>query len=114
MPKPATPKSLTKPIAAYYDSLASYRAKGADHERATSPAFHNLLEAAAKPHRWTLLRDHLQKVRGNNIFPDGTFIDEFNLHRGYWEAKDTADNLLTEIQKKIKEGDPLTNTVFVA
>lgn len=112
MPKPATPKSLAKPIAGYYAALSAYRDKGADHERATSHAFHNLLEAAAKPHRWTLIGDQVQKVRSQTIFPDGTLIDDFNLHRGYWEAKDTGDDLLAEIQKKIKKGYPLTNTIF--
>jgi hypothetical protein len=32
-------------------------------------------------------------VGGKTIRPDGTFKDEMNLVRGYWEAKDTADKL---------------------
>ena len=32
--------------------------------------------------------------------------------RGYWEAKDTADDLDIEIKKKIYEGYPLTNIIF--
>ena len=38
--------------------------------------------------------------------------DEFNLHRGYWEAKDTDDVLTAEIQKKAAKGYPLFNTIF--
>lgn len=32
--------------------------------------------------------------------------------RGYWEAKDTADDLDAEILKKRKKGYPLANTIF--
>ncbi len=52
------------------------------------------------------------KVAGKLIFPDGTLRDDFNLPRGYWEAKDTHDDLDQEIGKKIGKGYPLTNTIF--
>jgi predicted helicase len=38
--------------------------------------------------------------------------DGFNLTRGYWEAKDTGDDLDEEIRKKIARGYPLANTIF--
>src|SRR5262249_3458636 len=38
--------------------------------------------------------------------------DDYNLPRGYWEAKDTDDKLEDEIAKKIAKGYPLTNTIF--
>ena len=31
---------------------------------------------------------------------------------GFWEAKDTSDDLDAEIQKKIAKGYPLSNTIF--
>ena len=49
---------------------------------------------------------------GRRIVPDGTVRDEFRLPRGWWEAKDTSDNLSTEIQKKLRAGYPSRNTVF--
>ena len=53
------------------------------------------------------------KVGGKHIAPDGTFQDEnLLLPRGYWEAKDTDDELDAEIGKKIGKGYPLTNTIF--
>jgi len=52
------------------------------------------------------------KVKLNYIEPDGTFRDDFYRHRGYWEAKDTHDNLAAEVRKKIARGYPLTNTIF--
>ena len=44
--------------------------------------------------------------------PDGTLRDAFLLPRGYWEAKDTDDDLEYEIKKKINLGYPLTNIIF--
>ena len=32
--------------------------------------------------------------------------------RGFWEAKDTDDDLDAEISKKIAKGYPLVNTIF--
>jgi len=78
----------------------------------TSPAFHALLQAAGKEHGWTLIAQQEKKVGGKTIRPDGTFKDEMNLVRGYWEAKDTADKLDAEIKKKQTAGYPLNNIIF--
>ena len=82
------------------------------YEMGTRPAFHALLAAAGKEHSWTLIAEHEKKVNGRTIRPDGTFKDTMNLVRGYWEAKDTDDNLETEIEKKRKAGYPLNNIIF--
>ena len=37
----------------------------------------------------------------------GTLIDDYNLKREFWEAKDTHDDLEEEIGKKIARGYPL-------
>jgi len=50
--------------------------------------------------------------RSYRIRPDGTFRDDFYIERGYWEAKDTHDDLETEIKKKTARGYPLTNPIF--
>ena len=75
-------------------------------------AFQNLLAETAKPHGWLLVPEQRAKVGGKTVSPDGTLRDLFNLHRGYWEAKDTDDDLTAEIRKKIAKGYPLTNTIF--
>ena len=49
---------------------------------------------------------------GKRVVPDGTVRDEFRLARGWWEAKDTSDQLAAEIQKKLKAGYPTRNTIF--
>ncbi len=78
----------------------------------TRPAFHALLAAAGKEHGWTLIAEQEKKVGGRSIRHDGTFKDEMYLVRGYWEAKDTADKLDAEIEKKRKAGYPLNNILF--
>jgi hypothetical protein len=55
----------------------------------------------ARPHRWTLIPERPLEVRGKTVRPDGTFRDEWHLPVGYWEAKDTDDDLNAEIRSKI-------------
>jgi hypothetical protein len=60
---------------------------------------------------WTLIPELSKKTNGH-VRPDGTFRDDFYITRGYWEAKDSQDDLEAEIRKKIAKGYPLTNTIF--
>jgi hypothetical protein len=99
-------------IKAYYQTLKGYAAYGAAHEGATETAFGRLLSDTAKGLGWTLIPKQGLKAGGRTIFPDGTLRDAYNLPRGYWEAKDTDDDLQVEIRKKIDKKYPLTNTVF--
>ena len=66
---------------------------------ATSSAFQNLLAATCKKADWHLVPQLSTRIRGKQVRPDGTLRDEFNLHHGYWEAKDSSDNLDEEIRK---------------
>jgi len=93
-------------------ALHTFAAHHADHEGATETAFSQLLAATAKPHGWTLIPKKGMKAGGKHIYPDGTFQDGNFLPRGYWEAKDTDDDLDAEIVKKRKKGYPLANTIF--
>jgi predicted helicase len=45
---------------------------------------------------------------------DGALVDNFKLPHGYWEAKDTKDDLDREIQKKFDTGYPKDNILFQA
>jgi len=105
-------KSLLKLIDKYYADLAELARQHVLFEMGTRHAFHRLMADAGKPHRWTLIAEQEKKVNGKTIRPDGTFKDEMNLVRGFWEAKDTADNLAAEIEKKRKAGYPLSNIIF--
>lgn len=124
MPSPATTSSsprsrksqLPKFIEKYYAELAELAQQNVMYEMGTRPATHSLLAAAGKEHGWTLIAEHEKKIgtgpAARTIRPDGTFKDQMNLVRGYWEAKDTADDLNREIEKKRKAGYPLTNIIF--
>ena len=105
-------KPSHKVVKQYYDELEGYRSHDVEHETAVRSAFQNLLANTAKKHHWHLVPEQSTKVKGKSIRPDGTLRDEYNLHRGYWEAKDSKDKLDVEIRKKIKKGYPLVNTIF--
>jgi hypothetical protein len=111
--KPANPvgKSIKKAIKQYYDALQSYRDQGVKHEGALETAFQRLLGDAAKVHHCTLIPKQKIRINKNNLFPDGTVRDIF-ARRGFWEAKDTDDDLDKEIAAKIAKGYPLNNTIF--
>ncbi len=102
-------KPKNKAITAYYQALAAYQQQGMTHEMAVRQAFASLLDALAKPAKWTLI---LEYTLPNRKRIDGALFDEFKIARGYWEAKDTADNLEAEIHKKQDLGYPLANTIF--
>jgi hypothetical protein len=105
-------KPTHQAIKVYYDALKAYAAHGAAHEGATETAFGRLLADTATPVGWTLIPKQGLKAGGKTIIPDGTLRDGYNLPRGYWEAKDTNDDLDIEIRKKIEKKYPLTNIIF--
>jgi type I restriction-modification system DNA methylase subunit len=123
MKPPAKPKKPRNALAAliqqYYADLKDLAHQNVLYEMGTRTAFHNLLAGAGKPHKWTLIPELERKALGKpaaggprTIRPDGTFKDEMNLVRGYWEAKDPGDDLAAEIGKKRKAGYPFNNTIF--
>ncbi len=97
-----------KAFTAYEATLADFHERGIVHEGAVRVAFETLLRAMLPPH-WALVGE--QTMRGS-IRLDGIVRDTFNIARGYWEAKDTGDDLEAEIRKKIARGYPLTNIIF--
>ena len=99
-----------KVVKDYYSEIKNLAALGAVNEGAVAPSFAKLLGHSARQVGWTL---HEQKALGP-IIPDGTLVDEFNLAQGYWEAKDTADDLEAEIKKKLAINYPKNNILFQA
>jgi len=88
-------------------------ASGTTTEQVVREAFKELLK------RWSRQRnlifvaeleyDSTQKTR---VYPDGTILHELRTPLGHWEAKDTADDLDTEIGKKLRKGYPQDNIIF--
>ncbi len=96
-------------ISDYYHTLTAYQQRGVQHEMAVRHAFATLLDTTAKPVHWMLIQEY---TLPNRKRIDGALLDEFRIPRGYWEAKDSDDDLEAEIAKKIALGYPLANTIF--
>ena len=95
----------------YYTLLKEFKNQRVKHEGAVSTAFENMLTALAKQRGWIFI-PLLSLKTGKRLVPDGTIRDGNGLPRGYWEAKDTDDDLDEEIEKKKTKGYPLTNIIF--
>ena len=105
-------KPTHKPIKAYYKAVAALGKAGAKHEMARRAAFQELLTNVARKQGWTFVPENPVTVKGHRVVPDGTVLSEHNIPRGYWEAKDLADNLDAEIEKKKGKDYPLNNIIF--
>ena len=84
---------------------------GSDSELNIRPAFQGCLAAYCGEHREKLaLVPELRVPSG--VVPDGTVKDTLRMARGYWEAKDSHDDLDSEITRKFGRGYPRDNIVF--
>src|SRR5580692_3862862 len=99
-------------VRAYLTDLKHLKDQQVTHELGLKGPFQNLLDRAAKKRGWTLVPELSTYSGGRRVVPDGTVRDEYRLARGWWEAKDTGDNLAAEIQKKLRAGYPTRNTIF--
>ena len=99
-------------VRSYVKDLQHLRDQSVVHELGLRGPFQNLLDKAARRRGWTLVPELSTYSGGKRVVPDGTVRDEYRLARGWWEAKDTSDQLAAEIQKKLKAGYPSRNTIF--
>ena len=101
-----------KPIKNYYAELEEYDSVGAEHEGAVRTAFQNLLQHYCRQADLILVCEKTHYTSENRrITPDGEVVDPFGLPYGYWEAKDTQDDLYVEADKKFAAGYPSKNIV---
>ena len=109
----------TTTAAAAYPHIARYRAEldrlfqfgGSANEQSIRRAFENCLADYCAEHKEKLaLVPELRTPSG--VIPDGTVKDSLRMARGYWEAKDSQDNLDAEIQRKFNRGYPRDNIIF--
>ena len=98
----------------YYKMMRELAAQGIRHEGGTKPAFSQLLRDLGKRRKLVLHEEYSRKALGaqNTIRVDGALVDDFRRPFAYWEAKDSADNLYAEIEKKKQAGYPLDNIIF--
>ena len=109
-----------------YPHIERYRADlqrlidfgGSDNEQSIRRAFAVCLDSYCRDHREKLaLVDELDagpgsRATGSRNRPDGTVKDSLRMARGYWEAKDSHDDLDAEIQAKFNRGYPRNNILF--
>ena len=88
---------------------------GSDNEQSIRRAFAECLDAYCREQREKLaLVDELHAGLNPGLRnrPDGTVKDSLRMARGYWEAKDSHDDLDPEIQAKLDRGYPKDNIIF--
>jgi predicted helicase len=106
-------KPTSKSVKQYYDLLGKYHDLSIDHEGAVRSAFQSLLETCAGQFDWTLINEwKIRRSKQHPLSVDGALVDAFKLTHGFWEAKDTNDDLDVEIKKKFAVGYPKDNILF--
>ena len=99
-------------IERYYEDLQKLiDFGGSTNEQSIRPAFAYCLDAYCREHRERMVLVP-ELALSSGVRPDGAVKDSLRMTRGYWEAKDTHDDLDAEIQRKFNRGYPQDNIVF--
>jgi hypothetical protein len=93
-------------IQQYLNQLAALRkVSGTTRESVLREAFKDLLKAWGKQHDLIFVPEYkLDTLTRDKRYVDGALLYELRVPFGYWEAKDTKDDLDEEIAKKFKRG----------
>lgn len=98
----------------YYNEF--HRAKqfsGSSNEETLKTPFANLLNGIARTKNLELVREvYIKSSIGTPIRPDGVLRNILQLDFGYWESKDTKDDIRKEIEEKFRKGYPKNNILF--
>jgi predicted helicase len=86
---------------------------GTHRESVVREAFKDLLKAWGKQHELVFIPEYkLDSATKDTRFVDGALLYELRVPFGYWEAKDSKDDLDAEIEFKFKRGYPQDNIIF--
>jgi predicted helicase len=86
---------------------------GTSTEEVVREAFKDLLKSWAKSQNLIFVPEvPYQTSLKTTVKPDGTILHDLRVPLGYWEAKDTDDDLDVEIAKKLTKGYPQDNIIF--
>lgn len=98
----------------YLNDLDRYKKiSGSLTEGVISEAFKDLLKAWARQSNLHFINQYeFVSAQKNRIRPDGTILHDLRVPLGYWEAKDSNDDLEAEIAKKLAKGYPQDNIIF--
>ena len=101
-------------IQQYLNQLASLKkVSGSLRESVLREAFKDLLKAWGRQHDLTFIPEYaLDTLTKEKRYVDGALLYSLRVPFGYWEAKDTKDDLDAEIEKKFKRGYPQDNIIF--
>ena len=106
-------KPSSKAVKDYYVGLEEFAKLGVTHETAVRSAFQRLLEHCCRNVGWTFIGEYKYTRKGQRpLSIDGAGVDAFKIPQAYWEAKDTQDDLPTEVRKKFEKGYPRNNILF--
>jgi predicted helicase len=98
----------------YLNRLAKLRQiTGADRETQVRAAFQRLLEDWGESQKLTFVGEYDYIGPARNVCRvDGVLLQSLRAPFGWWEAKDTKDDLQEEIVKKLRKGYPQDNIIF--
>jgi len=101
-------------IQSYFNEIDKLRKfSGSETEGVISEAFKDLLKAWSRQANLVFISQYeCLSPQKNRIRPDGAVLYELRVPLGYWEAKDTNDDLDAEIRAKLAKGYPQDNIIF--
>ncbi|MCB1380218.1 MAG: N-6 DNA methylase, partial [Alphaproteobacteria bacterium] len=86
---------------------------GSLNEQVVREAFKDLLKAWSRQQGLVFVAEHdYQTKLKTTVYPDGTILHDIRVPLGYWEAKDTKDDLDAEIARKTARGYPQDNIIY--
>ncbi|MEM7780665.1 MAG: type ISP restriction/modification enzyme [Pseudomonadota bacterium] len=85
---------------------------GTLNEGTVRDAFQGLLKSWGRSQDLTYLSEHRMTGSGGQISVDGALVFDIRVPFGYWEAKDSKDDLEEEIRKKEAKGYPKSNIIY--
>ncbi len=86
---------------------------GKNRETQTREAFKDLLKAWGRSQDLLFVAEHdFVTLTKKNRQIDGALLYKLRVPFGYWEAKDTEDNIDAAIDKKFRDGYPQDNIIF--
>src|SRR5260370_19308682 len=101
-------------IQKYLNQLSDLRkVSGTNGESVVREAFKDLLKDLGRDHGLVFIPEYeITTLTKERRYVDGALLYTLRVPFGYWEAKDTSDNLDEEIEKKLRRGYPQDNIIF--
>lgn len=98
----------------YFNELDRIKtASGSRRESVVREAFKDLLKGWGRQQDLVFIAEHEHLTPAKDrCYVDGALLHEIRVPFGYWEAKDTNDDLDAEIEKKKRKGYPQDNIIF--